>query len=268
MRYDDRHTLVSRVIRGLLKARCEGRWNNTQENAFVLMALKNYYERCEAETPDFTVHAWMDEQQILEESFTGRSTAVKNSFLTMPQVSRNLTLQQLGNGRLYYRMALRYLPLNLELPALECGLSVSRSYLAEKGCVQRIDEKQWQVEAGSLVKVVLKLKCRVRRYHIALVDPLPGGFEVVNPALAVSEDVPETESPSPFWFRRHWFDHHDFRDDRVEVFAEELAAGEYEYIYYARAVTAGSFLVPPFKAEEMYSPEIFGRNSTSWMRVE
>ena len=35
-----------------------------------------------------------------------------------------------------------------------------------------------------------------RRYHVALVDPLPAGLEIVNPALAVSESVPQDPASS------------------------------------------------------------------------
>ena len=34
-----------------------GRWLNTQENAFVLLALKRYFEAYEEVTPDFVARA-------------------------------------------------------------------------------------------------------------------------------------------------------------------------------------------------------------------
>jgi alpha-2-macroglobulin len=39
-----------------------------------------------------------------------------------------------------------------------------------------------------------------------------------------------------------------------------MAAGMYRYRYLARATTHGVFIVPPTKAEEMYTPEVFGRS--------
>jgi alpha-2-macroglobulin len=38
-----------------------------------------------------------------------------------------------------------------------------------------------------------------------------------------------------------------------------MSVGMYRYRYLARATTAGSFVVPPTKAECMYEPEVFGR---------
>jgi uncharacterized protein YfaS (alpha-2-macroglobulin family) len=58
------------------------------------------------------------------------------------------------------------------------------------------------------------------------------------------------------------------RDDRAEAFTSLLWDGVYEYTYTARATTPGTFVVPPAKAEEMYSPEVFGRSGSDWVIVE
>jgi hypothetical protein len=36
----------------------------------------------------------------------------------------------------------------------------------------------------------------------------------------------------------------------------------------ARATTPGTFVTPPTKAEEMYSPDVFGRSSSDVVIVE
>ena len=61
----------------------------------------------------------------------------------------------------------------------------------------------------------------------------------------------------------HWFEHQNMRDDRVEAFTSYLEGGTYEYTYIARATTPGQFVVPPAKAEELYSPEVFGRSAST-----
>ncbi|MDY0000674.1 MAG: hypothetical protein RBU30_05225, partial [Polyangia bacterium] len=63
------------------------------------------------------------------------------------------------------------------------------------------------------------------------------------------------------------FSHQEKRDDRVVLFSDRLPSGVYEYTYLARATTLGSFVVPPLKAEEMYHPEVFGRNGTERVEV-
>ena len=65
-----------------------------------------------------------------------------------------------------------------------------------------------------------------------------------------------------WWWSRPWFEHQNMRDERTEAFTTLLWGGVHEYTYYARATTPGEFVVPPAKAEEMYSPETFGRSAS------
>ena len=60
-----------------------------------------------------------------------------------------------------------------------------------------------------------------------------------------------------------WYQQHNLRDDRAEAFTIQLPAGLYVFEYTSRATTAGEFVVPPAKAEEMYHPETFGRGSAA-----
>ena len=112
-----------------------------------------------------------------------------------------------------------------------------------------------------------------RRYHVALVDPMPAGLESLNPELATTGTIPEDEQGDNqkgnyWWWYRSWFEHQNFRDERAEAFTSLLWEGVYNYSYVARATTPGSFVVPPAKAEEMYHPETFGRGATDRVVVE
>ena len=59
----------------------------------------------------------------------------------------------------------------------------------------------------------------------------------------------------------------EIRDDRVLFFVDHMAAGMYRYRYLARATTLGAFVVPPARAEEMYTPEVFGRTGAISVKV-
>jgi uncharacterized protein YfaS (alpha-2-macroglobulin family) len=71
-----------------------------------------------------------------------------------------------------------------------------------------------------------------------------------------------------WWWWGSWFQHQNLRDDRAEAFTPLLWDGVYDYTYVARATTPGTFVVPPSKAEEMYSPEVFGRSASDLVIVE
>jgi alpha-2-macroglobulin len=113
-----------------------------------------------------------------------------------------------------------------------------------------------------------------RRLHVALVDPLPAGFEPVNPELRGARETPPAQDGGArtmewgWWWRMYWYEHQNLRDDRAEAFTSLLPAGTYTWSYVARATTPGQFIVPPPRAEEMYSPETFGRGRSERVVVE
>ncbi len=116
--------------------------------------------------------------------------------------TQNLIISKEGPGRLYYRLGLRYAPTDLNLDPLDMGFVVQRRYEAvdDPADVSQDNEGNWHIKAGARVKVHITMVADNRRYHVALVDPLPAGLEIINPALAVSQDVPQ-EDPTTLSLR-------------------------------------------------------------------
>jgi uncharacterized protein YfaS (alpha-2-macroglobulin family) len=276
MQEDPKSDLITKLVNGLLAHRTRGRWENTQENVFVLLSLDSYFNTYEAQTPDFVARLWFGDTYAGSSAFQGRTTDIHETSIPMQVVlsatgeagrTQNLLLSKEGPGRLYYRLGLRYAPLDLDMPALDMGFVVRRTYegLDDPDDVSQDADGVWHIKAGAKVRVHLTMVTDTRRYHVALVDPLPAGLEIINPVLSVSQDVPQ-EDPATrrygWWWWRTWYEHQNLRDDRAEAFTSLLWDGVYEYTYYARATTPGTFVVPPSKAEEMYSPEVFGRSAS------
>lgn len=270
--------LIPKVVNGLLAHRTAGHWNNTQENAFVLLALDRYFNTFEAQTPDFVARFWLGDTYAGEHKYAGRTTNQDVTTLPMAYLAeqgskeQNLVISKEGAGRLYYRLGLRYAPSDLNQKALDMGFVVQRSYEAvdKPDDVTRDKNGVWHIKAGARVRVRLNMVATNRRYHVALTDPLPAGLEIINPALAVAENIPQdpTNSNNGWWWWGSWFEHQNLRDERAEAFTTLLWDGVYNYSYVARATTPGQFVVPPAKAEEMYSPEVFGRSASDQVIVE
>jgi len=282
--------LVQKLVRGLQNDRVKGRWANTQENVFVLMALREYFEAYESQAPNFVARMWLGDGYMGAHSYSGRTTERNRVDVPMKSVIEKtsegdsprtpLTIQKQGQGRLYYRIGLSYAPESLKLDPMSVGFAVERSYEAvdDPDDVTRRDDGTWVVKAGSRVRVTLEMAAPARRSHVALVDPLPAGLEAVNPALDTTASLPGTGRSGragrgaslgirPWWDPR-WYEHQNLRTERVEAFATRLSGGVYTYEYVARATTPGEFVVPPAKAEEMYHPETFGRTGTARMVVK
>jgi uncharacterized protein YfaS (alpha-2-macroglobulin family) len=267
--------LITKLVNGLLAQRSKGRWDNTQENVFVLLALDKYFNTYETQTPDFVAQLWLGNTYAGSSEFRGRTTDQHQTDIPMSYVlsetaggSQDLILSKDGSGRLYYRLGLRYAPVDLNLKALDMGFVVERRYeaLDDPADVTRDADGTWQIKAGARVRVHISMEADNRRYHVALVDPLPAGLEIVNPELAVSGSAPQDPSAPDYrygwWWWGSWYEHQNLRDDRAEAFTSLLWDGVYDYTYIARATTPGTFIVPPSKAEEMYSPEVFGRSAS------
>jgi len=272
--------LVPKVVRGLLGHRTRGRWDNTQENAWVLLALDRYFHQFEGQTPEFVARVWLGERFAGSHPFSGRQA--DRWLVSVPmrvlQEDRpgSVTIGKEGPGRIYWRAGLRYAPRNLELAPLDAGFAVSRAYEAvdDPGDVSLGADGRWHVKAGARVRVTLTMTAPSRRLHVALVDPLPAGFEPVNPELRGARETPPRQAGGArpldygWWWRLYWYEHQNLRDDRAEAFTSLLPAGTYTWSYVARATTPGQFIVPPPRAEEMYSPETFGRGRTERVVVE
>ncbi|MBA3398219.1 MAG: Ig-like domain-containing protein [Deltaproteobacteria bacterium] len=271
--------LIPKIVTGLLAHRKAGRWLNTQENTFALVAMDRYFQTYEKTTPDFVARVWLGNDYAGDHAFKGRSTDYFAIPIPMKDVAshdkQDLTIQKDGKGRLYYRIGMTYAPASLKLDAADYGFVVQRTYegLDDPADVVRQADGTWKIKAGSRVRIKLTMVNENRRYHVALVDPLPAGLETLNPALAVTGPVPTDPNDQQtrgkyWWWYGPWYEHQNLRDERTEAFTQLLWEGVHKYTYVARATTPGNFVVPPPKAEEMYMPETFGRGASDRVIVE
>ncbi|HEY4179016.1 MAG TPA: alpha-2-macroglobulin family protein [Kofleriaceae bacterium] len=271
--------LIPKVVTGLLGHRKAGRWLNTQENTFALLALDLYFQTYEKTTPNFVARVWLGNDYAGDHAFKGRTTETAQIDIAMKDVETHdkqaLTIQKDGAGRLYYRIGMTYAPASLKLDAADYGFVVTRSYegVDDPKDVTRDAQGIWHIKSGARVRIQLAMVNENVRYHVALVDPMPAGLEAINPALGVQQPTPPDAKPGDTnarndWWYGPWYEHQNLRDERTEAFTQYLYSGVHHYDYMARATTPGTFVVPPTKAEEMYMPETFGRSASDRVVVE
>ncbi len=275
-------TLIPKLVRGLLAHRKRGRWGNTQENAFVLLALDRYFNVFEKVRPNFVASIWLGDQFAGKHTFRGRTTERKQIDVPMSYIAKvkqaDLVISKKGRGRLYYRVGMTYAPSSLKLAPADHGFAVQRRYegVDNKADAVRLADGTWKLKSGARIRVRLTMVAESRRYHVALVDKLPAGLEPMNPSLAVTGALPMNAGASRnrsgrgryWWWSRTWYEHQNMRDERVEAFTSLLWEGVHEYSYVTRATTPGRYVVPPAKAEEMYSPETFGRSGSDRVVIQ
>ena len=127
-----------------------------------------------------------------------------------------------------------------------------------------LDGKPWEpgpLKEGDSLIVGLKLEARKAMPDALLIDLLPGGLEIENFNLTdakqwadvIVDGITITERGEAAEVR-----HEEFRDDRY-VAALKLDEGQDAHVFYlVRAVSPGTYRVPPPLVEDMYRPEVRG----------
>jgi uncharacterized protein YfaS (alpha-2-macroglobulin family) len=261
------HPMVPKLVAGLRSAQGQsGRWGNTQENLYALVALADY---ARGETRGRSrVELWWTpatgqagtKRRLMRRTIRG--AAVVSLKLPLSKLQPGLVSLH-ATGDIRYQLRLTTLQADRNSRAVRRGLAVERTYLDPQ-----TNTPLSAFRPGQLVKVRLKLQAlgsKPRRY-IALSDPLPAGLEAVNTKLATSQ-VAATPGGSRVGnspqagFRTRW-NHVELRDDRVLAFADRLDPGNgldgFEYL--ARATLRGQFYAAPARVEQMYQPEHYGRS--------
>ncbi|WP_445206763.1 alpha-2-macroglobulin family protein [Aeromonas sp. 2692-1] len=159
-----------------------------------------------------------------------------------------------GKGSLYVQRTLIGYP--EQAPArLSQGISVTRSWFNSDG--QPFDPAK--VKVGDLVVVRLNVSSESAVPDALLVEMVPAGFELENPALGNSIKLEELSiEGKPAW-QSEWNDylkHQEFRDDRYTAALDLSEGSNQQLVYLMRAVTPGRYQVPPTQVEDMYRPEI------------
>jgi uncharacterized repeat protein (TIGR01451 family) len=130
------------------------------------------------------------------------------------------------------------------------GIEVSREYHDDAG------NPTSTVKLGDELNVVLRVRGVGDRdiTNVAILDLLPGGFEVVP------------ESISTGACRYDGIDYADVREDRVAVFGN-VNNTETTIAYRIKATNKGTYAVPPPQAEAMYHLKIRARGTSGTLTV-
>jgi len=212
---------------------------STQESAFVVMALNEYFAtQKSAPYLTFTIYDLGGKELY---HFVNQEKVI----LPLEKIPFSLQVENQVSGKIFYLLSASGVPLTPPKPWAQ-GMSVERIYLdANDKPLESLT-----VTRGELVKVLLRVRSGQVLENVVIVDLIPGGLEIENPRLSTSytspQDLPAFQ-PSSL--------HVEMRDDRLILFVPFLDH-EFEYQYTARAVTAGEFALPQIKAECMYNPAI------------
>jgi alpha-2-macroglobulin len=165
--------------------------------------------------------------------------------------------------------------------AIRQGFEVLREYTDPSG------KPLTSIGMGQQVNVRLKFRSIGHDYvsSLALVDLLPGGFELVvpmqeaqTPFLEASTDARESEGYGDESTFTGWscqlcvngtkarLQYADMREDRV-VFYIDANKDMSEIVYRIKATNVGNYVVPPAYGEAMYDRGVVGRSAAGKLEV-
>ena len=170
-----------------------------------------------------------------------------------PLLASPLTLSNAGSEPVYQQLTISGYPQQAPAPGGE-NLSIRREYLGMNG--EPLDLKA--LASGDLVLVHIAVSAKQRVPDALVVDLLPAGLELENQNLAQSAASLENASSKVKEWRESMqnasLKHQEFRDDRYVAALNLDGYGTTHLLYLARAVTPGTYRVPPPQVESMYRP--------------
>ena len=204
---------------------------NTTSSAYTILALDAYLESTGSPVDlNVNINETRDENEAVK-------LALPQGIFPKVDFSEKAEKIEINNPSdffLFYQVMQSGFDRSLPGEAISNGLEVQREYRDESGNVIT------KTTLGSEIEVHLKVRTIGKRiiHNIAVVDLLPGGFEVV---------LDKTRLSGSDWS----IDYMDIREDRIILYGSARPEVK-EYIYCIKAVNRGQFKVPPVFGESMY----------------
>ncbi|MNH12609.1 hypothetical protein D3C79_721550 [compost metagenome] len=222
------------------------RWLSTQERNALYLAGRGLLDK-----PESPWKARLDSAGEVRE-FSNGDAGMK---LEGPLLASPLSVQNEGSETVYQQLTLSGYP--RQAPAAGGnGMEIRREYLGMNGQVLDLHN----VRSGDLVLVHLALKATERVPDALVVDLLPAGLELENQNLAQSAASLNNASSAVKQWRESMQNasvvHQEYRDDRYVAALKLDGYGTTHLLYLARAVTPGTYRIPPPQVESMYRPNL------------
>lgn len=228
--------LTSRIFKGEY---------NTISSAYSILALGAYSKLVLSnefnENISFSAVLAADNKQVL--------SAALEPFLKARYPVDTRSLQIDGNEGLFYLNVQSGFNNTLPSTATRQGLEIVRSFEDDKG------NEVTEFEQGRELTVKLKVRALGAQSlsNVAVIDLLPGGFEVVRSSVART---------ATGWRA----DYVDIREDRV-VYYGNFNSSVRELSYRVKLTAAGEFVIPPSYAESMYDRSVRAISAAGHFRV-
>jgi uncharacterized protein YfaS (alpha-2-macroglobulin family) len=263
---------VPGLLRSLTTQTKTGHFGTTQNNISALLAIASYIDKLEPTDPNLTVETSLQNLNILSSSFQSfKDSPVEKTvpLAELPKESSKLLFDLSGKGQLWSTIRLSSATTEADLSAdISTGLILSRSFTIVRP--EPLGSGFDSFKRGQVVRVTITMLNTQERHNLVLEDRIPAGFEPINFVLKDADLtlLPMIKEDNRDIYNDLWYSYQQIWPDKISVYADYLPKGVYTFSYLARAATPGIYLTPGPIAEEMYSPETFGRGLGQKLIIE
>jgi alpha-2-macroglobulin len=264
------------VLTTLAKRVSDG-WYESLSAGTTLLALDAYATAGASATPRLSI------AEILRADKQVRPLSLPESLFPKTNFTADAGALRFGNGsdlNAFYLVEQSGFDRKPPITAIRQGMEIIREYTDNEG------KPLGKVTMGQEIAVHLKYRGLDGRRmgNVALVDLLPGGFELVVPAqppetirASASPDERHDEDDDADGYY-HWqcqicvggnhpsLEYADIREDRV-VFYAGIEQEIQEIVYRIKATNAGTFVTPPAHGEAMYDRTTVARSVAGKIEV-
>jgi uncharacterized protein YfaS (alpha-2-macroglobulin family) len=261
-------------------------WENTQENLYCMRALANYSRVYESQPADMQVSVRLDNESLGKVSFKQQSAQPTTLIRPLQKIDpgRHATvhIDHEGRGRLYYATTLSSASINAGDATVNAGMELKRQYSVLRDKKWVLLKSPMKLQRGEVVRVDLYLSLPRPGNFVVINDPIPGALEPVNRDLATASSVDAESnvyqpSQGSAWFNykllieynaAYWgFYHQELHNEVARFYSDYLTPGNYHLYYMAQVVAEGTFIAKAPLAQEMYDPDVQGRDATATLIV-
>jgi alpha-2-macroglobulin len=237
----------------------------------TLLALDAYATAAQGEAVNLAIAEVLKNKQV-------RALALPQGLFPKAQFTDQASALRFGNDSdlpAYYLIEQSGFDRKAPAAAIKQGLEVLREYSDAAG------KPLTQIAMGQQVDVHLKFRGLKGDFigSVALVDLLPGGFELVVPPQSaqtpfIESGAEDTGNAAYSGWQcqiclpgtRATLEYADMREDRV-VFYVSANPNVQEIVYRIKATNVGAYTVPPAYGEAMYDRSVVARSESSRLTV-
>jgi uncharacterized protein YfaS (alpha-2-macroglobulin family) len=224
----------------ILKPVSDGTFN-TLSAAYAVLALKSYSQMVAQNLPELSIDE-IDKAKKEKRLTTGKKLLQRTNFSGDAGGVRFRSPTALNPPGAFFQVVEAGFDRQLSNKAITDGLEIYRELLDKAGKPVTI------TQLGDVVTVRLRVRSLRRESitNVAVIDLMPGGFEIVGSSL------------SPGISSINGVDYVEVREDRA-VFYATVPEQTLEITYQIKSCNRGSFVVPPVFAESMYDRNVKAR---------